>query len=53
MIQEAMEAEGLTQDQANKKTGLGGVSLCSEVTSDTMVGTDAKAMKAMEAKEAV
>ena len=53
MIEEAMEAEGLTQDQANKRTGPGGISLCSAVTSGTTVGTAAKAMQAMEAKETV
>ena len=52
MVEEAMEADGLIQDQANKKTGQGGIFLCSAVTSGTTVGTAAKAMQAMEAKEA-
>ena len=53
MIEEAMEAEGVTQDQADKRTGPSGISLCSAVTSGTTVGTAAKVMQAMEAKETV
>lgn len=45
-----MATEGVSPDQENKMTGIGGVSTCSAVTSGTTAGTTAKALAALEAK---
>ena len=50
MVKEAMVAEGVSPDQENKTTGIGGVSTCSAVMSGTTAGTAAKALAALEAK---
>ena len=51
MMKEAMAAEGISPDQDNKTTSVGGVPACTGVTTGTTVDTEAKAMAAMNAKE--
>lgn len=53
MMKEPMAAEGVSPGQDNKTTGVGGVSACTGVTTGTTVGTAAKAMATMNAKETV
>ena len=53
MVKETMAAEGVAHDQDNKITGLGDASACTGATSNSTIGTGAKAMGTMNAKETV